>query len=125
MAARAFLEAHNRGQELWVLWGGFAVREGHDQPHAQLVVWHATNEKQAILREVAYFRNVLDIDQAGIERAYPDGQGQPDTLSPAGLFRLCPAPNRRAIGEENRHFLSLATDGRFSFKVVDAAAFGP
>jgi hypothetical protein len=111
MAARVFLEAHNRGQELWVLRGGFAVREGHDQPHAQLVVWHAADEKQAILGEVAYFRNVLDIDQAGIERAHAYGQGQLDTLPPSGFFRLGPGPNRRPIPEGNRHFLSLTTDG--------------
>jgi hypothetical protein len=53
-----------------------AVREGHDQPHAEKVVGHARPEIQPVAREIDYVTHIFDSLESGIEWPHMHRQGR-------------------------------------------------
>jgi hypothetical protein len=63
------LESNHLAEKSAMRGSPLAIRESDDKPHARMVVRHATQEIEAVTREIDHLAHILDLDEPRIEGA--------------------------------------------------------
>jgi hypothetical protein len=81
----------NDGSEETLVGGGLiAKRECDDQPHPPEIMGHTGAEVEAVTGEIAYFTNINNVDESGIERLNLHRQGYLEPFPAAAMAAPVP-----------------------------------